>query len=178
LSELVHQDWIPVSALKKKRTLTPLLVIVFLASYGLMTMLIVEQGETITSQAGFIKVLLGDSRELWAIKGKTQVERAARALADAQAPSQNQAPVKQLPPMQGQVPSAQTPSTHAPLTQTPLTRVPSSQLPPNRIPSNQVQQHQLPNRAGTKPENRIPQTQVPPMPASDLGDQRRVLRTL
>lgn len=173
MSELVHKDWIPVSALKKKRTLTPLLVIVFLASYGLMTMLIVEQGETIESQSGFIKVLLGDSRELWAIKGKAQVEKSAQALADAQTQSHNQAPAKQLPPVQGQAPSTQAPSPQAPLAQ-----APSSQAPSNRIPSNQVQQHHLPNRAATKPENRIPQTQVPPMPASDLGDQRRVLITL
>ncbi|MGC2059963.1 MAG: hypothetical protein WA653_16975, partial [Candidatus Sulfotelmatobacter sp.] len=40
----------PVLVPKKKRTLLPLLTVVFMASYGLMTLLIVEQGSTIQSQ--------------------------------------------------------------------------------------------------------------------------------
>ena len=45
-----HTSVMPVAAPKKKGTLLPLLTVVFLISYGLMTMLIVEQGEAIQSQ--------------------------------------------------------------------------------------------------------------------------------
>jgi len=173
LSDLGSKVWIPVQAARKKHSLTPLLVVVFLASYGLMTWLIVNQGETIQSQKNLIEVLLGDSRELWALKGKAQVEKFAQSGAEAQ--SRSQSPTKSLPSPQGQVPSSQLPST-----QIPSTQAPSSKASPSRIPSTQVPQHQLQNRAGktVKPEDRAPQTQVPPMPASDLSDQRRVVKTL
>ena len=65
----------PVVAPKKKGSLLPLLTVVFLISYGLMTMLIVEQNEAIQSQQSLIQVLLGDSKELWAMKGKALTDR-------------------------------------------------------------------------------------------------------
>ncbi|MGA7472565.1 MAG: hypothetical protein WBW60_07530 [Candidatus Sulfotelmatobacter sp.] len=46
---------------KKKGSLLPLLTVVFLISYGLMTVLIVEQNEAIQSQQSLIQILLGDS---------------------------------------------------------------------------------------------------------------------
>jgi hypothetical protein len=166
LFDLRNKDSIPAVAGKKERSLTPLLVVVFLASYGLMTLLIVDQGETIQAQKNFINVLLGDSRELWAMKGKAQVDRFAQAQAEAQ--KHGQPLGKTVPPADGQVPFSQSPSTQIP------------KAPSARIPSNQIQQPQLQNRTSktAKPENRAPETQVPPVPASDLGDQRRVLRTL
>ena len=140
----------------------PLLTVVFLASYGLMTMLIVEQGTTIQAQRNLIQVLLGDSKELWAMKGKALVDEAARARMQSQA--------------QGS--STQAPSIQAPSTQTPLTQgqSPSVQTPSTQIPSTQaVPQRHSQSRAGKTAK---PKTQVPPMPASDLSDQRRVLITL
>ena len=68
----------PVLVPKKKRTLLPLLTVLFMASYGLMTLLIVEQGSTIQSQRNLIQVLLGDSRQLWALKGKALSDRTGR----------------------------------------------------------------------------------------------------
>ena len=152
----------PVTAPKKKGSLLPLLTIVFVGSYGLMTMLIVEQGATIQSQRNLIQVLLSDSTELWAVKGKALHEK---QMAQAQAQSQAQ-PLTQTPLTHGQTPSTQTPSTQAPSATTPSTQV--------------VPQHHSPSRAGksAKPQTKVPQTQVPPMPASDLGDQRRDLITL
>ena len=47
---------------KKKRSLLPLLTVVFLLSYGLMTMLIVEQGSVIQSQRNLIKILMTRQR--------------------------------------------------------------------------------------------------------------------
>jgi hypothetical protein len=131
----------PIVAPKKKRTLLPLLTVLFVFSYGLMTVLIVEQGSVIQSQGNLIKVLLRDSTELWAAKGKAIVDGQA-----ARSQAQNH---------------AQNPSTQAPSTQ---------------APSNQaVPQQRSQNQAGkvTKPG-----PQVPPVPASELADQRRSLRTI
>jgi hypothetical protein len=137
---------VPNAVPKKKRTLLPLLTVVFLLSYGLMTMLIVEQGSVIQSQRNLIKILMRDSSELWAMKGKAVVDQQATR---AQAQSRAQAP------------SVQTPSTQAPSTQTPSTQA--------------MPQHRSPSHPGKIAK---PQTQLPPVPASDLLDQRRVLRTI
>jgi hypothetical protein len=141
----------PVAVPKKKRSLTPLLTVVFLISYGLMTMLIVEQGSVIQSQRNLIKILTRDSSELWAMRGK--------AIAD-----QQMARTK----VQG---SAQVPSAQAPSAQTPSTQIPSSQIPSTQAAPQQHSQ----SHAGRIAK---PQAQRPPMPASDLVDQRRALRTI
>jgi hypothetical protein len=141
----------PLAVAKKKRTLLPLLTIVFLFSYGLMTMLIVEQGAVIQSQRNLIQVLMRDSTELWGMKGKVVADhQTARTQAQGRA----------------QAPSAQTPSTQIPSTQTPTMKAPSTQAVP---------QHRSQSHAGKIAR---PQSQVPPMPASDLVDQRRTLRTI
>jgi hypothetical protein len=142
----------PIAVPKKKRTLMPLLTVVFLASYGLMTMLIVEQGTTIQAQHNLVQVLLVDSKELWAMRGKAVVDKAAQSRTQSQA--------------QGQVPLVQPPSVQAPSTQTP-----STQAAPQR-------RSQSPAGKTAKPKTHVPQTHVPPMPASDLSDQRRVLVTI
>lgn len=54
---------------KRKYTLLPVLVVLFVVAYGMMTMLIVEQGNTIESQRLLIKQLFSDSAELSAMKG-------------------------------------------------------------------------------------------------------------
>ena len=56
------------TAAPKKRGWLPVLTVLFLISYGLMTMLIVEQGQTIESQRALIRELFRDSTELSAIK--------------------------------------------------------------------------------------------------------------
>ena len=48
----------------------PLLVILFIVSYGILTMLVFEQGQTIESQRGLIKEMLKDSTQLAAMKDK------------------------------------------------------------------------------------------------------------
>ena len=117
-------------------------------SYGLMTMLIVEQGQTIESQRALIRELFRDSTELSAVKMKAQEERnQTRAL--AQNPSQNPST---------QVPSIQIPSTQAP------TKAPSAQATPQQRAQNQA-----------KPK---PQFEMPSRPASDLQDTRRALVTI
>jgi len=145
----------PIAVPKKKRSLLPLLTVLFLFSYGLMTMLIVEQGSAIQSQSNLIKVLMSDSIELWAAKGKAIGNR---EMARAQAEAKTRA---HAPSTQAQAPSSQAPSTQAPSTQTP-----SIQAAP---------QHRSQRRAGKAAK---PDTQLPPVPASDLVDRRRALSTI
>ena len=67
-----------------------MLTVLFVLSYGLMTMLIVEQGATIESQRVLIRELFRDSSELSAVKGKAVVDKnAADAKRRAQSPSAN-----------------------------------------------------------------------------------------
>ena len=84
---------------KKKISLLPALTVLFVISYGMMTMLIIEQGETINSQRWLIKQLFVDSSELTALKGKAihQQNAEAQPQAKAGAKTQAQAPSKQVP---------------------------------------------------------------------------------
>jgi hypothetical protein len=152
---------------KKKESLLPLLTVVFLASYGLMTLLIIEQDAAIRSQRSLIHVLQNDSTQLWAMRGKFLHEK---QMAQIQAQRQTQ-------------PFARTPLTHAPTssaptpsTQTPSTQAPSTQAVPQR--HSQTGAGKFARHQTQIPRTHVPQTQVPPMPASDLGDQRRELITL
>ena len=105
---------------RKKFGWLPLLTVLFMISYGLMTMLIVEQGQTIESQRALIRELFRDSTELSSVKMKAQTERnqAAQALA--------------------QNPSSQNPSTQAPSSQAPMRQAPSSQAGPQQRAESQL----------------------------------------
>lgn len=89
-----------VPAPRKKHGWLPLLTVLFLISYGLMAMLVVEQGRTIDSQRALIRDLFHDSRELAAVRHRLQ-----EAVPDIQNPS-------------GQIPSTQAPRKQAPSSQT------------------------------------------------------------
>jgi hypothetical protein len=108
----------------------PLLTLLFLISYGLMTMLIVEQGQTIESQRTLIRDLFRDSTELSSIKVKIQQERAQSPSAKAQAPAIG-----------------------FPSTQAPNIQIPSSQAGPHHGAQNQGAQNQA---AKQKPQFRMP----------------------
>lgn len=142
----------------KKISLLPLLTVLFIVSYALMTMLIVEQGVTIESQRGLIKEMLRDSVELSGMKGKAVQDK---YLADSQhrARTQAHAPLSQAP-------STQAPSTETPSAQMPMTQAPSTQVAPNHSARNE----------GGKVQK--PRFQVPSRPASDLADERRVVNTI
>jgi hypothetical protein len=97
----------PVVAVRSKRksSLLPLLVVLFLISYGLLTLLVVEQDHTITAQKTLISQLYGDSLELTAIKSKEIQRHRADAQAQGQAQGQGQMHAKahaqmQAPPSQ------------------------------------------------------------------------------
>ena len=181
-----------VPASPKKHNLLPVLVVLFLISYGLMTLLIVEQGRTIESQRALIHELFHDSQELAAMKGRTLPEGVADAnrSAQAQAPP-NQAPSNQVASSQVasnqvasnqvQAPSGQAPSIQVPSNQVPSAHAPSTQVQSNKIPSTQIPSTQaaprsrVQNRGAKLPE---PEFQTPSRPASDLADDRRALKTI
>ncbi len=150
-------------AAPKKRGWLPLLTVLFLISYGLMTMLIVEQGRTIESQRALIRELFRDSTELSAVKQKAAQETAEAASA------KNQAQLTQNP-------SSQTPSTRIPQTQAPSTQYPSTQAPHSQAPSSQAGPQQ--QRTQTQSGKQKPDFKMPSKPAADLVDDVRTLITI
>ena len=138
------------AATPQKHGWLPLLTVLFLISYGLMTLLIVEQGATIANQRALIRDLFRDSAELSAIKGKAAGANAARRSGQMKAPKDSLT----------QDPAVQPPSTQAPSTQTPSSRA--------------VPQH----RAQAQSKAQKPRVQIPARPASDLADERRSLITI
>jgi hypothetical protein len=163
LTTLFGNDAVPtVSAIDapaspKKYGWLPLLTVLFLISYGLMTMLIVEQGQTIESQRALIRELFRDSTELSAVKMKAAQDSAQSLSAKTQAP-------------ETQHPSSQTPSTQAPSTQHP-----SAQAPGSQAPSSQAgPQHRAQNQSAKQK----PDFKMPSKPASDLVDDVRTLITI
>ncbi len=81
---------------KPGRSLLPVLTILFVVSYGLLTMLVVEQGRTIDNQRSLIHLLFGDSVQLSSIKGKAvqkqQAEDRARVELQKKSPQPKAAP--------------------------------------------------------------------------------------
>jgi cytoskeletal protein RodZ len=149
---------VEVPAAPKKRGWLPLLTVLFLISYGLMTMLIVEQGRTIESQRALIRELFRDSTELSAVKQRAAQDSAQAASAKAQAPvTQN--------------PSSQTPQTQAPSTQHPSTQAPASQAPSSQAGPQQ-------QRTQTQSGKQKPDFKMPSKPAADLVDDVRTLITI
>jgi hypothetical protein len=88
---------VPNAKPKRKNSLLPVLVVLFLVSYSLMTMLIVEQGRTIESQRSLIQSLFNDSSQLSHMKREALQKQhaAAQAQAEAKAHSQVQTPSTQ-----------------------------------------------------------------------------------
>ena len=147
-------------AAPKKRGWLPLLTVLFLISYGLMTMLIVEQGATIESQRTLIRELFRDSAELSAIRRNAPQDK---NVTEAQSHFQTPSAKTQSPVTQNQTPSTQAPSKQV---------VPSSQAATSQTPSSQAVQQRRVQKQAQKP-----QFQMPSRPASDLQDDRRVLIT-
>jgi len=141
----------------KKRSLLPLLTVLFLFSYGLMTLLIVEQGTTIQSQRALIRELFSDSMQLSAMKGK--------AVRDQNAPDIQKRAQTQARPSQTQANTAQAGSVQTPSSRAQDQLAPSSQAAPQRAQSNAAKTHK-------------PRMQMPSRPDSDLADERRALVTI
>jgi hypothetical protein len=70
----------------------PLLVILFIVSYGILTMLVFEQGQTIESQRGLIHEMLKDSSQLAALKGKLARSDSQQSQDQTAMPTDSKAP--------------------------------------------------------------------------------------
>jgi hypothetical protein len=138
---------------KSKHSLLPVLIVLFLISYGLMSVLAVEQDRTIASQRWLITSLLQDSTELSGLKGKLIQEQRAQAKAQAEAGVRSQA---QTP--SSQVPQAQMPSTQGSMTQD--------------APGSNVQRNHHPD----KTRKTVPPR--PPLGVADLVDGRRIASSI
>jgi hypothetical protein len=130
-----------------------LLTLLFLLSYGLMTMLIVEQGITIESQRALIHELFRDSTELSAVKNRVVTDK-------------NHSDLKHRAPTQAPAATPKSPSAQDSAVPAPSTQASSSQA---------TAQRRTPNRSG---KTQKPQLQLPSRPASDLADDRRTLITI
>ena len=161
---------------KPRHTMLPLLTVLFLISYVLLTTLVVLQDRTIDSQRSLIHSLFSDNLHL---------------VATSVGLHRNQATHSNQNPAQGKVPkqasSSQTPPTQIPLNQTPSTQIPSTQA--NQAPSNQVSAAQTPStqvpviqakpETGAKPGLKSRKAQKaapmrPPVEVTDPSDMRRV----
>jgi cytoskeletal protein RodZ len=146
---------IPAAAAPKKHGWLPVLTVLFLISYGLMTMLIVEQGRTIESQRALIRELFHDSTELSAIK---------KAAQESTQPSSAQTQAQETQTTPTQTPSTRTPSTHTPSTQAQASQTPPSQAGPQQRAQNQSAKQKA--------------FRMPSKPEPDLVDDVRTLITI
>ena len=74
---------------KGRPSLLPLLVVLFIASYTILTMLVVEQGRTIEAQRGLLRDMFKDSTQLADLKGKLARENEQQAAAKSAPPAHN-----------------------------------------------------------------------------------------
>lgn len=84
-------------ALKPKVRLLPILVVLFIISYGLLTLLVVEQNRTIQSQRSMISLLLGDSMQLSSMKGQEYRRLHPKTQDSEEAPKPELAPGQSAP---------------------------------------------------------------------------------
>ena len=147
---------------KRKHKLLPLLVVLFVISYGLLTTLVVEQNKTIASQRTLIHLLFKDSLHLSALrKAERQKAHAAQGI-----------PASDLQP------NMKAPSEKIPVIQVPQEQVPQEQVQQEKGPSAQVpsvkpkQQNGGSNDHKQKAQKKTPNR--PPAEVTDPSDMRRV----
>jgi hypothetical protein len=141
------------AATKRKRTLTalPLLVVLFVISYFLLTKLVIEQDKTIDSQRSMIHMLFKDNLNLSRLhKHAGALSKKPKSQADSQLQAQN--------------PASESASNQESSSQIPLVQVPSSKVGPQANAKN--------GRRTPKAEKAIPAS--PPPEPTDPSDQRRV----
>jgi len=149
-------DAIANAATKRKRKLTalPLLIVLFVISYLLLTKLVIEQDKTIDSQNSMIHMLFKDNTYL------SRLHKHAGALKKPKSQDSSQ--------LQAQNPASQNPASESASNQE------SSQIPLAQVPSTKVgsQANAKSGRRTRKAEKAIPAS--PPPEPTDPSDQRRV----
>jgi hypothetical protein len=79
---------------KPKHSMLPLLVVLFLISYGLLATLVVEQNRTISAQRSLLNQMLGDSMQLAAMKKAATQHAIEKALTPQATPHDKSKPGK------------------------------------------------------------------------------------
>lgn len=156
-------DAIVNAATKRKRKLTalPLLVVLFVISYFLLTKLVIEQDKTIDSQLSLIHTLFKDNVYLSALR-KHAGDSSRKAKTHGNSQPQAGIAASQNPASEGS-------SSHV----SSLAEIPSAQVPVIQVPSSKVgpQANAKSNRKSRKAEKTQPE---PPVELTDPSDMRRV----
>jgi hypothetical protein len=136
---------------KNPAAMLPILVVLFVVSYCLLTMLVFEQGQTIESQRTLIRAMLQDSSQLAALRGKLAAGQLPRNQASAAAEQKNDQKNDQKPP--------------------------DAKNDPNNVQKNSAA---APMISGKTKQAKPPRTtmQMPGKPESDLEDVRRSTRII
>jgi len=170
----------PLGMSRRKRSLLPLLVILFLISYGMLTKLVLEQDRAIDSQRTLIHLLFKDNLHLSALK-KAQGHDQSKASpgtsgSSVQSPSSKisvtQVPSTQISPTQispSQIPLTQVPSVKGPSTQASSEKGPLAQVPSGKT---REQNSAKTDRKSGKAQKPAPNR--PPAELTDPSDMRRV----
>ena len=160
---------------RRKRSLLPLLVILFLISYGMLTKLVLEQDRAIDSQRTLIHLLFKDNLHLSALK-KAQGHDQSKA-SQATSGSSVQSPSSKISITQ--IPSTQISPTQISPTQIPSVKGPSTQASSEKGPLAQVPSGKTREQNSAKTDRKSGKAQKPapnraPAELTDPSDMRRV----
>jgi len=154
-----------------RNTLLPLLSVVFVIAWGLVTLLIVLQDRMIDAQRDLIHVLFKDNVREVAMKSANHQngDSAARSKSGSKRSNGHSAIQQQ----EDQNSVAQVPSVKIPSAQVPLSQVPLSEDASSRPPSSQVKPKSGDKSGRNSRKMRSPFSR-PPAEITDPSDQRRV----
>ena len=156
---------------RRKRSLLPLLIVLFLISYGLLTNLVLQQDKTIDSQRTLIHLLYKDSLQLSAMR-KAEKEKSQANSAASASNSRGHAPSARIPVIQ--VPAAKTESTQIAPRKVPSEKVSSEQVPSIQVPLTQVPSGKTSAKTRRRGKTQKPAPNRPPAELTDPSDMRRV----
>jgi hypothetical protein len=170
-ADLMSQTAAGADGRSSRKTLLPLLSVVFVIAWGMVTLLIVLQDRMIDAQRDLIHVLFKDNvRE---VAMKTVVRQNGKTTAQSKPGtkrSDNHSAVQQ---QEDQNSVAQVPSVKIPSAQVPLSQVPLSEDASSRPPSSQVKPKSGDKSGRNSRKMRSPFSR-PPAEITDPSDQRRV----
>jgi hypothetical protein len=151
-------------AVMKRRKLTalPLLIVLFVISYCLLTRLVIEQDKTIDSQRSLIHLLFKDNVSL------TARHKHAASLSQSDI-------AREFPDMHKTAPNGK--ANQAPSDQVQLDQFPSSQVYSKQAQAGQVPPSNATSQANTKADRKARKALKPPTPPvqlTDPSDMRRV----
>jgi hypothetical protein len=156
---------------RQRKTLLPLLSVVFVIAWGMVTVLIVLQDRMIDAQRDLIHVLFKDNvRE---VAMKSAIRQNAKPTAQTKHGSNRSDSHIAVQPEEDQNSVAQVPTVKTPSAQVPLSQVPLSEDASSRPPSSQVKPKSSDKSGRNSRKMRSPFSR-PPAEITDPSDQRRV----